>query len=224
MLRIAHRGASGYEPENTLAAFKKALDLKVDMVEFDVRKCKTGEVVVIHDNSVDRTTNGKGKINKLTLQEIRSLDAGKGQKIPLLEEVLDMINKKSKININVKEPAALKPTLRILQDYLKRNVIDPDELVVSAERFGVLRTAFKTQTFTIIPSLFIFPGLLLRLFQKQNSDAIEVYKRVLSKNVVDIAHSFGMQVYVWTVNEIDEIEKFKRMKVDGIISDFPDRI
>ena len=90
MIRIGHRGAMGYAPENTLVSFEKALDLKVDMVELDVQLCKTGELVVIHDLTVNRTTNGEGDVAKLTLQELKCLDAGKGQQIPLLEEVLDL--------------------------------------------------------------------------------------------------------------------------------------
>lgn len=224
MLRIAHRGASGYEPENTLAAFKKALDFHVDMIELDVRICKTGELVVIHDNTVDRTTNGKGKVRDLTLHQIQKFDAGKGQKIPTLEEVLSLVKTKAKLNINVKDKSALEPTLAAIQEHKKREDIAPDELVISAEKLNILRTAYKTQTVTIVPSLYIFPRLFLRFFQKKNPFAIEVYKRVLSKNLVDIAHAFGIQVYVWTVNEPEEIETFKKMKVDGIISDYPDRI
>ena len=115
MIRIGHRGAMGYEPENTLRSFKKALALKVDMIEFDVYVCKTGEVVVIHDDKVDRTTNGKGYVVQKTLQELTSLDAGKGEKIPLLEEALDCINKKVQVNIELKGEGTAEPVYKIIQ-------------------------------------------------------------------------------------------------------------
>src|SRR5260221_5656519 len=91
MLRIAHRGASGYEPENTLISFQKALQLGADMLELDVRVSKDGFVVVIHDRKVDRITNGKGKVNTLTLEELKHLDVGSQQTISTLQEVLDLV-------------------------------------------------------------------------------------------------------------------------------------
>ncbi|MEM2913929.1 MAG: glycerophosphodiester phosphodiesterase family protein, partial [Candidatus Bathyarchaeia archaeon] len=86
MLKVGHRGARAYEPENTLRSFKKAIDLGVDAVELDVRRTKDNELVVIHDAEVDKTTNGKGLVNMLTLREIKQLDTKKGEKIPTLEE------------------------------------------------------------------------------------------------------------------------------------------
>jgi len=103
MLKIGHRGAKGYEPENTLRSFQKALELNVDAVELDVRRTKDGAIVVIHDAEVDRTTNGKGLVSELTLKEIKELDIEKGEKIPTLEEALDFLDKKVKIFIELKE-------------------------------------------------------------------------------------------------------------------------
>ena len=94
-LKVGHRGARAYEPENTLRSFRKALELGVNAVELDVRRTKDGELVVIHDDKVDRTTNGRGLVNELTLEEIEKLDAGKGEKIPTLEEALEFLDKKS---------------------------------------------------------------------------------------------------------------------------------
>ena len=93
MLKIGHRGAPRNEPENTLRSFKKALSLNVDMIECDVHLTKDGQVVVIHDPTVERTTNGKGKVKGFTLKEIKRLDAGKGEKIPTLEEIVKLDRK-----------------------------------------------------------------------------------------------------------------------------------
>ena len=98
--KIGHRGAMGYAPENTLKSFKKALELNVDAIELDVYICKSGELVVIHDDKVNRTTNGKGYVAEKTFKELRALDAGEKEKIPELKEVFDLVNKK--VNINPK--------------------------------------------------------------------------------------------------------------------------
>ncbi len=103
MLRIGHRGAKAYAPENTLASFKKALEIGVDAVELDVRKTKDTQLVVIHDADVKRTTNGEGLVNDFTLKEIKSFDAGGGEKIPTFEEALDFLDKKVKVFVELKE-------------------------------------------------------------------------------------------------------------------------
>ena len=146
-LKIGHRGAMGYEPENTLLSFKKALDLQVDVIELDVHLCRTKEVVVIHDNKVDRTTNGTGYVTEKTFPELRSLDAGKGQKIPELQEVLDLadpvrkkalsessnrVNKKIKINIELKGRGTAKPVSEIIEKYVRGKGWSYDDFFVSS--------------------------------------------------------------------------------------------
>ena len=96
MLVIAHRGASGNLPENTLAAFQKAIELGAEMIELDVHLCKTRELVVIHDAHVNRTTDGHGLVSHKTLSELQKLNAGNGEKIPTLQEVFDLVNGKLK--------------------------------------------------------------------------------------------------------------------------------
>ena len=103
ILKIGHRGAAGLEPENTLRSFGKAISLGVDAVEFDLHKCKTGELVAIHDSSVNRTTNGIGLVADLTLAELKLLDAGAEETIPTFSEILDFINKRVKVFIEIKE-------------------------------------------------------------------------------------------------------------------------
>ncbi len=100
---IGHRGAGFLEPENTLRSFRKAIELGVNYVEFDIRRCKSGELVVIHDETVNRTTNGKGAVAELTLQELKKLDAGKGENIPALQEVIDCCRGKVKMQAELKD-------------------------------------------------------------------------------------------------------------------------
>ena len=101
MIKVGHRGARAYEPENTLRSFKKAIELGVDAVELDVRKTKDGEIVVIHDADVKRTTDGEGLVSDLTLKEIRELKTEKDERIPTLEETFDFLDKKVKIFVEL---------------------------------------------------------------------------------------------------------------------------
>ncbi len=102
-LKIGHRGARAYEPENTIRSFKRALELGVNAVEFDVRQTKDKKVIVIHDEDVKRTTNGEGFVRDMTLKQIKEFDAGRGEKVPSFEEVLDFIGKKAMMFIELKE-------------------------------------------------------------------------------------------------------------------------
>ncbi|MEM2727493.1 MAG: glycerophosphodiester phosphodiesterase family protein, partial [Candidatus Bathyarchaeia archaeon] len=126
-LRIGHRGAKGYEPENTILSFKRALELGVNAIEFDVRRTKDGEIVVIHDAEVDRTTNGKGLVGELTLSEIKSLSTEKGEKIPTLEEALDFLDRKSKIFIEIKEVGIEEKVLEIV----RRKGLEDNVIIIS---------------------------------------------------------------------------------------------
>jgi len=225
ILKIGHRGASGYEPENTLRSFRKALELKVDMVELDVHLCKSGELVVIHDKAVSRTTNGRGDVKKKTVTELKSLDAGKGEKIPLLQEVLDLVNRKAKVNIELKGRGTAKSVLDCIENYVhQRNwryddfllsSSDPRELsgVVSLNHhalIGVLGAKGSTQ--------------LIRTAEKLNAYSVHPSFKGVTQKFVEAAHQKGMKVFVWTVNDASDIERMKSLQVDGIFSDYPDQL
>ncbi len=169
-------------------------------------------------------TNGRGKISNLTLSEIKKLKIRKGEKIPTLEEVLKLIKNRIKLNINIKDDKAFVPALELLEKNMKKHNISPSELIVSAQPLGSLRTAYQIKTVTAVPLLFIFPKLFLRWLSKKDLYAVGIYKRVVSKQLVDIVHGLGMQIYVWTVNDRQEILQMKAWGVDGIITDYPDRV
>ena len=116
VLKIGHRGAKAYEPENTLRSFKYAIDLGVDAVELDVRRTKDNELVVIHNADVDKTTDGKGSVNELTLEEIKKLVTDKGEQIPTLGEVLDLVGKQVKVLVELKETGIEEKVLGLIRE------------------------------------------------------------------------------------------------------------
>lgn len=226
MIKIGHRGACGYEPENTLKSFQKALGFKVDMIELDVQTCKTGELVVIHDAKVNRTTNGKGYVKDLTLSELKSLEAGLGEKIPTLEEVLDLIDKRVRVNIELKGVGAAKPVVKLIKQYVKKNGWTADHFLISSFNhqklleFHKLLPAVKIGVlFKKIPNDFTeFSRLNLKAF------SVNLSLDYINQKFVNTAQQKGLKVFVYTVNEYNDIERMKNLGVDGIFSNFPDRL
>ena len=225
ILRIGHRGASGYEPENTLRSFKKALDLGVDMIEFDVHVCASGELVVIHDAKVDRTTNGTGYVARKTLPELQKLDAGKGERIPTLIEVLDLINQQVVVNIELKGVNTAEPVAKIISEYVTQKKWSYDKFLVSS--FNHVELLKFKKLVPQVPTEALLEGVPVRLAsfaQDCKAQAIGIYKDCITQEYVNDAHKRKLKVYVFTVNEPDEIERVKKLGVDGIFSNFPDRL
>ena len=225
VLRIAHRGASGDQPENTLAAISKALEIKVDIIEIDVRVCKTGELVVFHDLTLERTTNGSGLIADAPLEEPKKLDAGEKEQIPTLKEVIDLVDKKTVLNIEMKGRGIADKLSNILGDYLK-NKDYPSELfiVTSFDKKEFHRFSLKN------------PGVRLGILvardilsvpiraKRYSAHSIHIPQPYLKKWLVKYIQKKGFKVFVYTLNSIWDIAKAKVMGVDGIFSDYPDRI
>ena len=220
MFKVAHRGASGYEPENTILAFKKALELQVDMIELDARLCKTGELVIIHDEDLKRTTNGEGLVEFKNIEELKSLDAGKNETIPTLTETLNYINQQCQVNIELVSKGAGAATAKVL----KSNKWDLDNILISSFRINELKT-FNS----LLPEVKL-GYLAMEVTSKQakelnklNFYSIGLEKNCLKKDVFIQLRDMGLKIFVFTVNDIEEIEHFTRMGVDGIIADYPDR-
>lgn len=223
MVIIGHRGAPGYEPENTLASFEKALELGANMVELDTACIETGEVVVIHDASVNRTTNGKGRVAAFDLMQLQLLDAGKGQHVPLLNEVIETIDRRVPINIELKQPGVAKPVATIIKRYMRKGW-KADDFIISSFSFQELKD-FKAS----IPSVRL--GALIRRITDTNvADAISLGAfslhpslRAVSPDLVTHAHELGLKVYVYTVNRKRALRKMESLGVDGVITNYPDR-
>lgn len=225
MLRIGHRGAMGYAPENTLLSFQKALDLKVDMIELDVQLCKTGELVVIHDLTVDRTTNGEGYVSELTLEELKKLNAGEDQQIPLLTEVLDFIDRKVKVNIELKGKGTAYKVGQLIYEYIKNNRWKGEDFIVSSFDHQELKL-FK-QGYPKIPVgvlIYHLPHDLAQLAEDFKAQYLNASLAFYSKELVEDAHERGIQVLIYTVNDKKDIERCRKDGVDGVFSNYPDSV
>jgi len=215
----------GYAPENTLLSFQKAIEIGVHMVELDVHVCKTGELVVIHDETVDRTTNGHGSVAEMTLQELQKLDAGMGERIPTLSAVLDFSDRKVRVNIELKGKQTAKPTCKVIEKYIMQRNWMCDDFLVSSFDYDELR-----ECHALNPKIAL--GILIteqefnyaEIATELGAKAIIPEYHLVSEQYVKDAHERGLQTVVWTVNEKNDIERMREMEVDGIISNYPDRI
>ena len=238
---IAHRGASGYCPENTLSAVQKALNIGVDLVEIDIHLSKDGEVVVIHDETLDRTTDGEGLVEDFTLEELRKLDAGtwfdekfKGEQIPTLEEVLKLCIGKAIVLIEVKKG----------KDYYKEIEAKSWKIIqeLGAEEWVEFQSFYDHSLYQMelanitVPIhklvVGVYPGLPLYIDQKLkfgnyfNKNEISINGlnpnvKFVTKAFMNRINSESLSTYVWTVNEIDEMHKLIGCGVDGIITNYP---
>jgi len=217
MLKIGHRGARAHEPENTLRGFKNAIELGVDAVEFDVRRTKDDKIVVIHDAEVDRTTDGKGLVNELTLEEIKRLSAEKNEKIPALEEALDFLDKKVKVIIELKETGLEEKVLEAIRERgLEKNVLIVSFIEEALRK--VREIGGKVET-----------GLIYVKHRNPTKTALDLGASYLLPlyrftHTADVqrAHQNGLKVIVWTINTKEEASEYAKKGVDGIASDKPD--
>ncbi len=217
MLRIGHRGARAYEPENTLRSFRKAIEIGVNAVEFDVRKTKDKKLVVIHDADVTRTTNGKGLVSDLTFAEIKELSAENSEKIPSLDEALDFLDSKVKILIELKEIDVERQVISSVRKRgLEKNVIIVSFIEQTLQKVRELDEEVETGLIYVKHKNPLKAALELRA-----NYLLPLYRFTHSANV-QIAHEKGLKVIVWTINKPEEVTEYMKKGVDGIASDKPD--
>lgn len=221
---IGHRGAAGHEPENTLISFKKALELDVDMIELDVYVLKTGEVVIMHDNKVDRTTNGKGYVMDYSFFDLRKLDAGNGQKVPLLSEVLDLIDKRMPVNIELKGQGTAKSVAALIELYKNEKGWTEDLFVVSS--FNHIELAEFIRLMPSVKTGALSEGILLgysEFAERLGSSSANISAEFVTPELVEDAHKRNLEVFVYTVNDESEIARMRSLGVDGVFTNYPDR-
>jgi len=231
-LRVAHRGASGNYPEHTRLAFEKAIQAKADMIELDCQLSGDGHVVVYHDERLQRTTGARGAVRDKTLAQLKKLDAGKwrkqscqGQQILTLEEVMDCVNGEADLCLDIKQYAGspLGIELKLLfivshYDYLERTIFSS----VDHACLRRLRELAPDVHLGVIHGSGVQKDPFVAAAQVQAA-SIHVQKELASRDFLDKVWNAGMDVFVWTVNHVRDMEKFACLGVQGIVSDFPER-
>lgn len=220
---FAHRGAGGHEPENTLRAIGKALDFGAQWIEVDVYAVE-GELVVIHDARLERTTNGTGRVMGRSLAYLRTLDAGQGERIPLLREVFESIEGRAGINVELKGPETAAPLAAFLKSRDRRHPRPRDRRIVSSFDRGELKRFHELARDVPVGLLVDGPLFRRNVFAgPPGAVSIHVNRRFIDAAFVRKAHFRGLKVFVFTVNRPAEAEGLRAIGVDGIFTDFPDR-
>ena len=219
MLKIGHRGAKGYVLENTLSSFQKAIDLNVEGIELDVHLSADNQVMVIHDETIDRTTTESGFVNELTSAKMQQLG------IPTLIEIIALVRLRCFINIEIKDKKATPFVLSIIQNSIEELGWNYNLFQISSFDWTVLDTISQLN-----PSIQL--GVLtekstseaFKFAKKINAFSINPFFELIDQETVALWQQNGFNVFPWTVNQEEDINFVKSLHVNGIISDFPDRI
>ncbi|MEI7509013.1 MAG: glycerophosphodiester phosphodiesterase family protein [Flavobacterium sp.] len=219
MLKIGHRGAKGYIAENTLTSFEKAIELHVDAIELDVHLSSDSEVMVIHDATIDRTTNKKGFVSEYSSKELKELG------IPTLEDVLHLVNQKCIINIEIKEANTTQKVLHLIDTFTHEFLWNYNRFQISSFHWNVLKEVAATNSKIALGVLTEYSiEEALDFATKIKAHSVNPHFKLLDQKKVSLIHANGLKIYTWTVNSLKDIIFIKSLAVDGIISDFPDRL
>jgi glycerophosphoryl diester phosphodiesterase len=229
-LNIAHRGASVAAPENTMAAFEKAAELGADGIELDLHVSRDGELVVIHDDTLDRTTDGRGPVHQHSLGELMRLDAGRwfgerfaGQRIPKLAEVLDRFAGKVSLALEIKAGSSVFPGIEEkIVSALRRHGAVAQAAVASFDHHALRRLKEIEPTLRTAALLVGRPVSLPALAVPAKVDGLALEASFVTKTEVEACRVAGLQLVVWVVNDPAEMSHFIGLGVDGIITDRPD--
>ncbi|GGA65103.1 glycerophosphoryl diester phosphodiesterase [Flavobacterium palustre] len=225
MLKIGHRGARGYTAENTLSSFQKAIDLKVDGIELDVHLSADGELMVIHDETIDRTTNGKGLVNSFTRAELENFSIEGKEKIPTLSAVFDLADRRCFINIELKTFETAAKVVALIEKYIHKKKWNYTDFIVSSFNWDALEEVN-----------FVNPEIPIAVLTETDVDKALAFAKIIQAKAINPDFQLlnienikrlqenGFEVYPWTVNKTADIERMQSFNVNGIISDFPDRI
>ena len=232
-LKIAHRGASGAFPENTRIAFQKAIKARVDMIEMDCQLTQDGHVVVFHDEKLSRTGKLRGTVGQTSLEQLKKMDVGRwrskkfrGERIQTLEEVVTLINGDARLCIDIKQYRCSPLGIELKLLFIFSHFDCLDHVVLSSPDDRCLERVRE-----LAPEARI--GLIhgrgggsdpVAVAVALGAMSVHLQKEVASRELIHRAWDRGLDVIVWTVNDVQEIEKFASLGVQGIISDFPDRL
>ena len=217
---IGHRGAAAAEPENTLRGFRRALEVGAAAVELDVQVTKDGRLAVIHDETVDRTTNGQGRVQDFTLAELQRLDAGLGEHIPALEEVVELVRGRGQLLVELKQPEAAPALLRLWRDHRLF-----EDLRAISFWHPVLKTLKEQEprlrTGILMVGCPADPGGLARAAL---TDTLVLNFRYVNRDLADAAHRQGFKVSVWNIDDPELLEPYLAMNLEAICTNRPEEI
>lgn len=226
-LSIGHRGAKGYVAENTYESISKAIELGVDGIEIDVFKCASGELVLFHDKDLKELTGESGLIENLTIKELEQFLVLGKYKIPTLKDVLTRIEKPLFVNIELKGLNTAQATSKIIADISRSTSWSLEHFIVSSFNWDELeqfRSIDKNTPVGVLVSKSMSINEAIEFGKRINAQAIHPNFKLLNDKAVKKIKNNGFKIYTWTVNNEDDINFMKKLKVDGIISDYPDRI
>ena len=226
-LNIGHRGAKGYVAENTIESISKAIELGVDGIEIDVFKCLSGDLVLFHDKDLKDLTGKSGQIENLTINELEEFLVLGKYKIPTLNDVLMKIESPLFVNIELKGLDTAGATSKIVADFSRKTSWTLDHFIVSSFNWNELekfRSIDNNTPVGVLVNKSISINEAIEFGKKINAQAIHPHYQLLDEITVKKIKNNGFKTYTWTVNNRDDINFMKKIKVDGIISDYPDRI
>jgi glycerophosphoryl diester phosphodiesterase len=214
----SHRGAGSLEPENTLRAMRRAIALGVDQIETDVQLTRDGHLIMMHDPTVDRTTNGKGNIADLTLAEIRQFDAGLGEYVPTLEEVLTVTLGKVVLQIELKGPGTALPVVQAIE---AANAVD--QVILTSFKHEWLKEALALNPQLRTGALWgRLPADVVQQTYQHGFHALHIWHEWVNQQLVNDAHQHGLLVRAWNTDKEADIRRLIHLGVDAIGSDRPD--
>lgn len=221
MVSIAgHRGAPMEEPENTLRSFQRALDLGVAAVELDVQLTRDGRLAVIHDETLDRTTNGRGLVKDFTLAELQKLDAGHGERIPALEEVLELAKGRAQLLVEMKQPEAMEALLQ----FFRQHRAFGDAMVISFWHPAV-RALKEAEARLKTGALMVgCPADPVGLARAARADTLVLNYRYADWDLVDTAHRHKIEVILWNIDEPEILERYLPVEPDAVCTNRPREI
>lgn len=223
MLCIAHRGAMGHAPENTLLAVERALALGAPWLEVDVQLAD-GQLVVIHDRRLERTTNGHGRVVDQSFAYLRSLEAGAGQRIPTLAEVFALVNRRAGLNVELKGLGTALPVARLLQEQFKNGWPSEQIWVSSFNHPELLLLKQQLPAVRLGVLLYGIPLDYAACGERLGAYSVNPGLDFVSPELVADAHRRGLKVFVYTVDEPDDLAQMQALGVDGVFSNYPERV
>lgn len=238
-LLVAHRGASGYAPENTMAAFRLALEMKVDGIELDVHMARDGSIVVIHDLTVDRTSNGRGRVGAMTLPELQSLDAGSwfnaafpkkarpeyaGQQIPTLHEVIELVRNRARLYIEMKDPDLYPDSLESeLLSIVRQHEMQDRVVFLSFNQRALRRMRELDPAIPIALLTSRLTGDPVKSALSLHASGLAVLHKRLTPALVEKVLGSGLSLIAWTVDSPKDLGRMIEAQVNSIITNYPDR-